>query len=69
MRPVAGIPLVEFVVLCRAGRILSELGSQPSIIVSGPIMFLTAVAVRLDSPGPVIYRNRRVGEAGRELDT
>ena len=28
-------------------------------------MLLTALAVRLDSPGPVLYRQERVGENGR----
>ena len=31
------------------------------IIVSSPIMLLTALAVRLSSPGPVLYRQVRVG--------
>jgi sugar transferase (PEP-CTERM system associated) len=30
-----------------------------------PIMALTALAVRLDSPGPILYRQERVGENGR----
>src|SRR5262249_28986393 len=30
-----------------------------------PLMALTAIAVRLDSPGPVLYRQERVGEGGR----
>jgi sugar transferase (PEP-CTERM system associated) len=30
-----------------------------------PIMLVAAIAIRLDSPGPVFYRQERVGEAGR----
>jgi exopolysaccharide biosynthesis polyprenyl glycosylphosphotransferase len=30
-----------------------------------PLMFLVAVTIKLDSPGPVIYKQRRVGENGR----
>lgn len=75
MRPVAGIPLVELrrTPLQGWGRIfkraLDVALSTVAIILFGPIMLLTAIAVRLESPGPVIYRNRRVGEAGREFDT
>jgi sugar transferase (PEP-CTERM system associated) len=35
------------------------------IVVAAPLMLLTAIAVRLDSPGPVLYRQDRVGENGR----
>ena len=30
-----------------------------------PLMALSAVAIRLDSPGPIVYRQQRVGENGR----
>ena len=30
-----------------------------------PVIVLTALAVRLDSPGPVLYRQQRVGQHGR----
>ena len=34
------------------------------IVLSSPIMLLTALAVRLSSPGPVLYRQTRVGLDG-----
>ncbi len=34
------------------------------IVVTFPIMLLTALAVRLSSPGPVLYRQKRVGLEG-----
>src|SRR5207249_3489372 len=34
------------------------------LILSSPIMLLTALAVRLTSPGPVLYRQERVGLGG-----
>src|SRR5262245_8099773 len=34
-------------------------------IVTAPLMAATAIAIRLDSPGPVLYRQERVGEGGR----
>ena len=33
-----------------------------------PVLLATAVAVRLDSPGPVIYRSKRVGSNYRVFD-
>jgi exopolysaccharide biosynthesis polyprenyl glycosylphosphotransferase len=33
-----------------------------------PVLLAIAVAVRLSSPGPVIFRQRRVGRHGREFD-
>lgn len=32
-----------------------------------PVMFLTALAIKLDSPGPVIFRQERVGKWGRRF--
>jgi exopolysaccharide biosynthesis polyprenyl glycosylphosphotransferase len=34
-------------------------------LVSAPFMALTALAIRLDSPGPLLYSQERVGENGR----
>ena len=34
-------------------------------VLSAPAMLLTALAIRLESPGPVLYRQERVGENGR----
>ncbi|MFW6070119.1 MAG: sugar transferase [bacterium] len=39
----------------------------PGLIVVGPIMALIALAIKLDSPGPVIYRRRVMGLNGREF--
>ncbi len=46
-------------------RLFSLLLSGLAIIITSPIMLLAALAVRLDSPGPVIFRQKRVGEQGR----
>jgi sugar transferase (PEP-CTERM system associated) len=35
------------------------------LLFAAPLMLLTACAVRLDSPGPFLYRQERVGENGR----
>ncbi|MDX6562082.1 MAG: hypothetical protein QOD65_1896 [Gaiellales bacterium] len=36
-------------------------------IVTAPLMLLVALAIKLDSPGPVFYRQVRVGEGGRRF--
>jgi sugar transferase (PEP-CTERM system associated) len=48
-----------------AKRLFDLAGALFGIVVAAPIMLLTAIAVRLDSPGPVLYRQERVGENGR----
>jgi sugar transferase (PEP-CTERM system associated) len=37
------------------------------LLVAAPLMLLTAVAIRLTSPGPVLYHQRRVGKDGRNF--
>ena len=37
------------------------------LLVLWPFMLITAVAVRLDSPGPIIYRQRRVGLKNKDF--
>lgn len=37
------------------------------LVVAAPLMALIAVAIKLDSRGPVFYRHRRVGLGGREF--
>jgi exopolysaccharide biosynthesis polyprenyl glycosylphosphotransferase len=39
--------------------------SSALLILSAPFLALVALAIRLDSPGPVLYRQVRVGERGR----
>jgi sugar transferase (PEP-CTERM system associated) len=40
-------------------------GALAGTVIAAPVMLLTALAVRLDSPGPALYRQERVGENGR----
>lgn len=49
----------------RAFDIAASLGA---IIVLSPLLLAVAVAVKLDSPGPVIYRSKRVGSNYRVFD-
>jgi len=45
-------------------RIFSFLFGAIGVVVSSPVMVLSAIAIRLDSDGPVIFRQQRVGEFG-----
>jgi exopolysaccharide biosynthesis polyprenyl glycosylphosphotransferase len=66
----AGIPLVEFrkTPLDGWGRIIKRLTdivlATAAAIILSPLLFVIALLIRLDSPGPVIYRNKRVGPNG-----
>ncbi len=38
------------------------------LVAGAPVMAAAALAIRLESPGPVVYRQLRVGKDGREFD-
>jgi lipopolysaccharide/colanic/teichoic acid biosynthesis glycosyltransferase len=38
------------------------------LIVASPVLLIAAIAIKLDSRGPVLYRSRRVGIDGREFE-
>jgi lipopolysaccharide/colanic/teichoic acid biosynthesis glycosyltransferase len=42
--------------------------SATGLLVTSPLLALSALAVRVETPGPVIYRQRRSGLRGREFD-
>ena len=46
-------------------RMLDIFGSLIGIIVSLPVMIITAIAIKMDSPGPVIFKQERVGQRGQ----
>jgi sugar transferase (PEP-CTERM system associated) len=46
-------------------RLFHTVAAAAAILVGLPILLLTALAVRLSSPGPVLYRQVRVGLNGR----
>ena len=35
------------------------------LLLSAPVMLITAIAIKLETPGPIIYRQRRVGRGGQ----
>ena len=40
----------------------------PTLLLISPLLLIIAALIRLDSPGPVLYRRRVVGRNGREFD-
>jgi exopolysaccharide biosynthesis polyprenyl glycosylphosphotransferase len=52
----------------RAKRIFDVLCAGLVLLVSSPLVGFIAVAVRLTSPGPVLFRQRRIGQDGREFE-
>jgi lipopolysaccharide/colanic/teichoic acid biosynthesis glycosyltransferase len=49
-------------------RAIDIVVSATALAVASPVIALAALAVRLETPGPVIYRQRRSGLRGREFD-
>ena len=49
----------------RAKRCLDVAGATIGLIVIAPILFLVAWLVAMDSPGPILFAQTRVGIGGR----
>jgi lipopolysaccharide/colanic/teichoic acid biosynthesis glycosyltransferase len=52
----------------RLSRALDLAVAGTAAVLSAPAQLALAVAVKLDTPGPVLHRGRRVGRDGREFD-
>lgn len=48
-------------------RVFDIAASATALVLIAPIMALTALAIRLESKGPILYRQIRVGERRREF--
>jgi exopolysaccharide biosynthesis polyprenyl glycosylphosphotransferase len=46
-------------------RLADALFSVAALVVLAPVLGVVAVAIKLDSPGPILYRARRAGKKGR----
>jgi len=55
--------------LARSSRILKRLmdiaGAGFLLVLSSPVWVAAAIAIRLDSPGPILFRQKRVGRGGQ----
>jgi lipopolysaccharide/colanic/teichoic acid biosynthesis glycosyltransferase len=73
VRGLAGAPEPELLVVvlpvarARLKRTLDVVLAAAALVLAAPAMLLIALAVRLDSPGPVLFRQRRIGYLGREF--
>lgn len=48
-------------------RAIDIVGSLAALLMLVPVYAILAVAIRVDSAGPIIYRSRRMGKKGREF--
>ena len=49
-------------------RAFDVLVASVALVVLSPLLLIAAIAIRLGSRGPVLYRQRRVGKDGREFE-
>jgi exopolysaccharide biosynthesis polyprenyl glycosylphosphotransferase len=73
IRPVTGLPLVhvEKPEFAGAGRVIKGVTDRVlallGLVLLAPLMVAIALAVKLSGPGPVLFRQVRVGKDGREF--
>lgn len=48
-------------------RLLDVLISGFALIILSPLLFVTAIAIKISSPGPVLFKQQRLGLYGREF--
>jgi lipopolysaccharide/colanic/teichoic acid biosynthesis glycosyltransferase len=49
-------------------RCIDLLGAATCLVLALPILVVAAIAIRLNSPGPVLFAHRRLGRDGRHFD-
>lgn len=49
----------------RFKRAFDILGASVGLVLCAPLMVLIAIAIKLDSPGPILFRQARAGQGGR----
>ncbi len=71
IRPVGGLPLLHVEEPRFGGpdrvakHVIERLTASVLLVLLAPVLALVALAVKLSSPGPVLFRQCRVGRAGR----
>jgi exopolysaccharide biosynthesis polyprenyl glycosylphosphotransferase len=67
--PLVGINKVRLTGMDSALKLLLDYGlTLPGMLIAGPLFLLIALAIKLDSPGPVIHRRRVMGVNGSQFD-
>jgi lipopolysaccharide/colanic/teichoic acid biosynthesis glycosyltransferase len=46
-------------------RVLDVIGAAAALVLTSPLMLIAAIAIKLESRGPVLYRSTRIGRGGR----
>jgi exopolysaccharide biosynthesis polyprenyl glycosylphosphotransferase len=73
IRPIAGIPIIEVKKTPLDGwgkifkRVFDFIFSLFFLLLTWWLMLLVAIAIKLDSKGPVIYKNERIGINGKKF--
>ena len=49
-------------------RVLDVVLAAAGLALAVPLLLIAAIAIKLDSRGPVVYRQRRVGKDGRQFE-
>jgi len=71
VRPLGRIPVVYVEPVKRDGwrqkakRGFDLVVAAGLLIVTAPVLFIAAIAIKIDSPGPVIFRQQRIGRNGK----
>lgn len=63
-KQVASLPETEL----RLKRLTDFVISLAALMALAPVMIVCALAIKLDSPGPVIFRQRRIGRFGKHFE-
>jgi len=70
---VDGLPIYSMVtgpdriLALTAKRVVDLVGSAVAMVILSPLLAAIAIAVRVDSPGPILFRQERVGVHGRQF--
>lgn len=70
---IAGVPLLALHDIPILGlsrmvkRVFDVVGASVALVLLSPVLLVTALLVRLDSPGPILFRQTRYGEHGDRI--
>lgn len=68
---ISGVPMLGFRDVPMIGweavakRIIDIIGSIFGLIILSPLFFIVGILIKLESPGPVLFKQKRIGQNGR----